>query len=129
MALWNMFCLQEKLTISDLRINIRTEMRTKKSDAFHSQIDPFVLIRGRNRTEYSTIRFGSVRLSRTEPSRIKLKNILSESNRTESRMSKNRIEPNRICFFHNRIESSRIQIGQFDLKSYISILCYCDCHL
>ena len=70
-------------------------------------------IRGRNRTEYSTIRFGSIRLSRTEPSRIKPKNILSESNRTESRMSKNRIESvsfttesNLFLSQPNRIESN-----------------------
>ena len=44
----------------------------------------------------------------TEPSRIKLKNILSEPNRTESRMSKNRIEPKSNLFLSqpNRIESN-----------------------
>jgi hypothetical protein len=61
-------------------------------------------IRGRNRIEYSGNQLGSVRLSRTEPSRIGSIEKSIESNRTEPRLIEDRIWPNRILCSNSRTE-------------------------
>jgi hypothetical protein len=65
------------------------------------------LSRDRNRTEYSAIRFGSIRLNRIESSRFMIFYRQIESNRVELGLSKRRIESYLLRRPSNRIEPNR----------------------